>query len=42
MNNTEVVEDLYDAEIKPRFQVNKGVSYPKHTRTIPWNQMKHV
>nr|GEV22978.1 hypothetical protein [Tanacetum cinerariifolium] len=38
----EPIDDPDDASIDPHFKVKKGVSYPKHDPTIPWNEMQHV
>ncbi|GKC11510.1 hypothetical protein Tco_1008292 [Tanacetum coccineum] len=35
----EPIDDPDAASIDPLFKVKKGVSYPKHNPTIPWNEM---
>ncbi|GJU51850.1 pentatricopeptide repeat-containing protein [Tanacetum coccineum] len=38
----EPIDDPDAASIDPMFKVKKGVSYPKHDPTIPWNEMQLV
>ncbi|GJV23643.1 hypothetical protein Tco_1376338 [Tanacetum coccineum] len=38
----EQIEDPDDANIDPIFKIKRGVSYPKHDPTIPWNEMQPV
>ncbi|GJX73644.1 hypothetical protein Tco_0312239 [Tanacetum coccineum] len=38
----EPIEDPDDANISPLFKVKRGVSYPKHEPTIPWNKMQPI
>nr|GEY16784.1 splicing factor [Tanacetum cinerariifolium] len=38
----EPIYDPDDASIDPPFKVQRGVSYPKHYPTIPWNEMQLV
>nr|GEV34751.1 splicing factor [Tanacetum cinerariifolium] len=38
----EALDDPDDAHIDPIHKAKKGVTYPKHGPTIPWNKMTHV
>ncbi|GJR75293.1 hypothetical protein Tco_0087658 [Tanacetum coccineum] len=38
----EALDDPDDAHINPIHKAQKGVTYPKHDPTIPWNKMAHV
>ncbi|GJV36620.1 calcium/proton exchanger [Tanacetum coccineum] len=38
----EPIDDPDAASIDPLFKVKRGVSYPKHDPTIPWNEMQPV
>ncbi|GKC68807.1 hypothetical protein Tco_1101405, partial [Tanacetum coccineum] len=38
----ELIDDPDAASIDPLFKVKRGVSYPKHDPTIPWNEMQPV
>ncbi|GKB83555.1 hypothetical protein Tco_0950450 [Tanacetum coccineum] len=38
----EPIDDPDAASIDPLFKVKRGVSYPKHDLTIPWNEMQPV
>ncbi|GJR26967.1 hypothetical protein Tco_1103199 [Tanacetum coccineum] len=38
----EALDDLDDAHIDPIHKAQKGVTYPKHDPTIPWNKMTPV
>ena len=38
----EALDDPESANIDPSFKVKKGVSYPKHDPSVPWNLMKPI
>nr|GEW47251.1 zinc finger, CCHC-type [Tanacetum cinerariifolium] len=38
----EALDDSDDTHIDPIHKVQKGVTYPKHNLTVPWNKMTHV